>query len=199
MVATEADHVAKAKDRGGEVGTFTPAQLANLLNAGDEEPRLYFAIGAFTGLRSAELIRLEWEDVNFVRGHIEVGKGKAKTATRRLVPIQPNLMRWLSPYRARTGLVFASEHAASRSIARAKNVIGDWPTNALRHSYATYRLAQCQDTARVSLEMGNSPQMLFLNYRELADEQDATAWFSIAPTEAANVVPVAKAVLRRNR
>src|SRR5438552_3921436 len=187
---TEAEEVAKAKDRGGKIGILTPKQLASLLDRGDDEPKLYFAIGAFTGLRSAELIRLEWDDVNFARGHIQVAKGKAKTATRRLVPIQPNLMRWLSPYRARAGLVFASEHAASRSIARAKNVIGDWPTNALRHSYATYRLAQCQDTARVSLEMGNSPQMLFRNYRELADEGDAAAWFAVAPAPAANVVEI---------
>ncbi len=87
MVATEADHVAKAKDRGGEIGIFRPKQLADLMAAGDEEAKLYFAIGAFTGLRSAELIRLEWEDVNFARGYIQVGKAKAKTATRRLVPI----------------------------------------------------------------------------------------------------------------
>src|SRR5437016_1525720 len=184
--ASEADHVAKAKDRGGEIGVFTPAQLADLLNAGDEEAKLYFAIGAFTGLRSAELIRLEWEDVNFARGHIQVGKAKAKTATRRLVPIQPNLIQWLSPYRGQSGRVFASGHAACRAIAQAKDVVGDWPTNALRHSYATYRLAQSQDAARVALEMGNSPQMLFRNYRELADEHDAAAWFAIAPALAAN-------------
>jgi integrase len=190
---TEAEEVAKAKDRGGKIGILTPKQLANLLVAAEEEPKLYFAIGAFTGLRSAELIRLEWDDINFARGHIQVGKGKAKTATRRLVPIAPNLMQWLSPYRGRTGLVFASEHVASRSIAQAKDVIGDWPTNALRHSYATYRLAQCQDAARVSLEMGNSPQMLFRNYRELADAQDAAAWFGIAPKQAANVVPMKRA------
>ena len=57
--------------------------------------------------------------------------------------------------------------------------------------YATYRLAQCQDAARVALEMGNSPQMLFRNYRELADEKEAAAWFSlIPPAAAANVVPI---------
>src|SRR5436305_11735955 len=54
MIATEADHVAKAKDRGGEIGIFRPEQLADLLNTVDEEAKLYFAIGAFTGLRSAE-------------------------------------------------------------------------------------------------------------------------------------------------
>jgi len=193
MVATEADHVAKAKDRGGEIGTFTPAQLGNLLNAGDEEAKLYFAIGAFTGLRSAELIRLEWEDVNFARGHIQVGKAKAKTATRRLVPIQSNLEMWLVPYRANSGLIFVSEHAADRAIAQAKAAGIEWPNNVLRHSYATYRLAQCHDAARVALEMGNSPQMLFRNYRELADEQDAATWFSITPVPVANVVPMKNA------
>jgi integrase len=191
MMATEADHVAKAKDRGGEIGFLRPEQLGDLLGAGDEEAKLYLAIGAFTGLRQAELIRLEWEDVNFARGHIQVGKGKSKTATRRLVPIQPNLATWLAPYRTKSGLIFASEHAADRTIAQAKSRGIDWPNNALRHSYATYRLAQCQDAARVALEMGNSPQMLFSNYRELADERDATAYFSIARQAAANVVPIA--------
>ena len=195
---TEAGEIAKAKDRGGEIGILTPKQLADLLTASDEEAKLYFAIGAFTGLRSAELIRLEWEDVNFARGHIQVGKGKAKTATRRLVPIQPNLMQWLSEYRGRAELVFASEHAAYRSIAQAKEIIGDWPANALRHSYATYRIAQCHDAARVALEMGNSAQMLFRNYRELADEQDAKAWFSIVPRPAANVVQIKRIANRGN-
>ena len=175
---------------GGAIGILTPRQLADLLAASNEEAKLYFAIGAFTGLRSAELIRLEWEDVNFARGHLQVAKDKAKTATRRLVPIQQNLMQWLSPQRASTGLVFSSEHAADRVIAQAKHIIGHWPTNALRHSYATYRLAQCHDAARVALEMGNSAQMLFRNYRELADDGDAAAWFNIVPKPTANVVPL---------
>jgi integrase len=196
---TEADEVAKAKDRGGKIGILAPKQLAKLLNIRDTEAKLYFAIGAFTGLRSAELIRLEWDDINFARGHIQVAKGKSKTATRRLVPIQPNLMRWLSPYRGQTGLVFASEHAASRSIAHAKDILGEWPTNGLRHSYATYRLAQCYDAARVALEMGNSAQMLFRNYRELADGQDAAAWFGIVPSATATNVLQMQVPLQRAR
>jgi integrase len=190
--AIEADAVPKAKDRdGAAIGIFTPSQLANLLAAvKTEEARLYFSLGAFTGIRSAELIRLDWRDFNFSRAHVEVGKNKAKTATRRLVPIQPNLMSWIAPYRERAtagGRVFVSYRAAERSIAVAKEMIGKWPKNALRHSYGTYRLAQCQDAARVALEMGNSPQMLFRHYRELADEQDATAWFSISPTLPGNM------------
>jgi len=187
---TEAEHVGRAKDRGGKIEILRPKELYRLLKKADAEAMLYLALGAFTGLRSAELIRLEWHDINFDRGHIIVGKEKSKTATRRLVPIQPNLMQWLSPYRGMTGRVFVSEHAADRTIAFAKQHV-KWPNNALRHSYATFRLAGTQDAAKVALEMGNSPTMLFTNYRELADEHDAQAWFSIAPKRPKNIVPLA--------
>ena len=188
--STEAEHVGRARDRGGKIEILRPQELATLLRKADAEATLYLALGAFTGLRSAELIRLEWEDVNFERGHIIVGKEKSKTATRRLVPIHPNLMRWLAPYRGFTGRVFSSEHAADRTIAFAKQHV-KWPTNALRHSYATYRLAATHDAQRVALEMGNSPTMLFTNYRELADEHDAAAWFSITPKRSKKIVQFA--------
>src|SRR5262249_13264645 len=188
---TEAEHVARAKDRGGKIEIILPRELGTLLRKANAEATLYLALGAFTGLRSAELIRLEWYDVNFDRGHIIVGKEKSKTATRRLVPIQPNLAQWLAPYRGRTGRVFSSEHSADRTIEFAKSLLKKWPNNALRHSYATYRLAETHDAARVALEMGNSQTMLFTNYRELADEHDAKAWFAIAPKRSKKVVPFA--------
>jgi hypothetical protein len=38
--------------------------------------------------------------------------------------------------------------------------------------------------------------MLFRNYRELVDEQDAKAWFSIVPRPSANVVQMKRAAER---
>jgi len=187
---TEAEHVGRAKDRGGKIEILAPKDLDQLLRKADAEAVLYLALGAFTGLRSAELIRLEWHDLNLGRGHIIVGKEKSKTATRRLVPIQPNLTQWLARYRGLTGRVFSSEHAADRTIAFAKKHV-KWPSNALRHSYASYRLAITHDAARVALEMGNSPTMLFTNYRELADEHDANAWFAISPKRSGKIVSFA--------
>jgi integrase len=184
---TEADDVPKAKYRGGEIGILSPKELADLLRHGNEEARLYLAIAGFSGLRTAELLRLSWEDINFGRGHIVVGKEKSKTRTRRLVPIQPNLLKWLAPYRGQTGQIFAGQHTPDRIIGFAKKHV-TWKSNCLRHSFATYRLAQTHDAARVALEMGNSPTMLFTNYRELADENDAAAWFAIAPKRAKNVL-----------
>ena len=180
--ATEADAVAKAKDKGGEIGILTPQALCRLLAEAKPEVACYLAFGAFTGLRSAEIGRLEWRDVNLDRGYVEVHAKKAKTATRRLVPILPNFASWLSSVTRRDGHV-VSTRGVRRALAWAAKCGVGWPTNCLRHSYATYRLAHIHDAARVALELGNSPAMLFSNYRELVTEKEAAAWFSIVPEQ----------------
>jgi integrase len=187
---TEADLVDKVKDHGKKIEILTPAQMTKLMGSAKEETALYFALAGFAGIRAAELLRLEWKD--FRRDSIEVAKEKSKTATRRLVPITPNLAEWLQPYRQRKGWLFSGK-ADKRARAFGKRVLKlpRWPQNALRDSFASYRLAATADAARVALELGNSPAKLFSNYRELADEHDAAAWFAIAPKRSANVLPFA--------
>ena len=51
----------------------------------------------------------------------------------------------------------------------------------MRHSFTSYRVAKTQDVAKVSLEAGNSPQMIFKHYRELVRLDAAKAWFAIVP------------------
>jgi integrase len=184
---TEADDVRRAKDRGGKIGILTPKQLTSLISKAPADIKLYLAIGAFTGMRTSEIVRLDFNEINFERGHITVAAEKSKTATRRLVPILPNLAQWLTPYRSRKGKV-VKYSVERRTIVFAKGQGIAWPHNCLRHSYASYRIPVVGDTARVALEMGNSPQKLMTNYRELADEHDASAWFAIAPKLAKNVV-----------
>jgi integrase len=179
---TEADELAKAKDRGGKIGILQPEELARVLTRARGKTALFLALGAFTGMRSSEILRLEWNDVNFDREFITVAAEKAKTATRRIVPIQRNLMRWLANYGDRLGSPFRARRDAAYAIAFAKSCDVQWPNNALRHSYATYRLAAIADAGRVALEMGNTPQKLMIHYRELADPQQAEAWFSILPS-----------------
>jgi hypothetical protein len=38
-----------------------------------------------------------------------------------------------------------------------------------------------ENVGKVSLEMGNSPEMVFSNYRELVERSAAEEWFSIYP------------------
>jgi integrase len=178
---TEAADVETVRDHDGEIAILTPVELSKLLKKSKPIYQLYFALAAFTGIRSAELLRLEWSEVNFEKGHIEVKARKAKTATRRLVPIQPNLAKWLAPYRGGKGKLFQSRRTVDSAIKFAKRIKILWTANVLRHSYATYRLSILPDAARIALEMGNSPAKLFTNYRQLDRENHAPEWFAIEP------------------
>jgi integrase len=156
------------------------------------------AIGAFAGLRTAEIERLEWADIDLAGGFIEVKARKAKTRSRRLVPVLPNLAQWLAPFTSQTGTVWTGT-PATLIEARAETVKAAkvaWKDNALRHSFISYRLAQIQNAAQVALEAGNSPQMVFRHYRELVKPADAQAWFAVKPESAANIVPLTKGAVQ---
>ena len=187
---TEANAVAVAKEPPSRIGIFTPEQMTQLLTKAAEPIVPYLAIGAFAGLRHAELMRLEWRDVKSAQGHIEVTAKKAKTAQRRIVPISENLAQWLKPYASRSGLLFKGH--ATRFLGKVTKVAGvcefDWPQNGLRHSYASYRLAVCKSTAEVGLEMGNSPRMVFEHYRELVSPAEADKWWQILPPKQATII-----------
>jgi integrase len=79
---------------------FAVDQLRALLEAAQRvEPDVLpmLALGAFAGLRDAEIKRLDWAEVDRARKHIEITAVKAKSAKRRIVPIQANLAAWLRP------------------------------------------------------------------------------------------------------
>lgn len=166
---------------------FRPSELWKLLAVARPEMVPYLALGAFAGLRTAEIERLDWSDVKFDRGHVEITAGKAKTASRRLVPILPALRAWLETHRKDEGPVVPFANMAKQVVALSAAAGVPWKHNALRHSFVSYRLAVLQDTARVALEAGNSPQIIFSHYRELVTPQEADAWFKILPSRRAVV------------
>ncbi len=188
---TEADGLAKAKERRNEIGILTADQMAQLLSAADFDLIPFFAIGAFAGLRHWEMLRMVWRDINFEEGHILVAAEKAKTAQRRIVSIQPNLAAWLAPYLNHQGSIcpYALMTASIKTLTTEIGI--KWPKNALRHSYGSYRLALIKNAAQVSLEMGNSPRMVFQHYREVVTEKQANQWFGILPNRAKNIVSIA--------
>ena len=111
--------VEKIKARGVDVAIFKPSEIAKLLAAASPEFLPSLAIGAFAGLRSAEIERLAWADVDLVCRHITVGAKQAKTASRRVIPIHDNLAAWLAPYADRQGLVWGKGGQARAKAERA--------------------------------------------------------------------------------
>jgi integrase len=168
-----------------EIGVFTPAQLRDMLAVAESDIVPALAIGAFGGLRTAELARLDWSEVKLGEGVIVVGADKAKTAQRRLVPITDNLAAWLAPHARPDGPVNPStddrglNHRLVRGAAKPAGVT--WVKNGLRHSFVSYRLAATHDPARVATEAGNSPAMIHRNYKALVTEAQGNEWFSILP------------------
>jgi integrase len=187
-------HTVKPKRPDNPPEIFTVDELRALLEAAsrvapDVLPML--AIGAFTGLRDAEIQRLDWSEVDLSRGHIEVKAAKAKSARRRIVPIQPNLMAWLRPYSGMQSRVVPA--GARRKLDRVRKEAGliKWPLNGLRHSFASYRLAAIHDAPRVAAELGHtSPTMLYNTYREVVRPEEAEQYWRIEPqpVEAKNVL-----------
>lgn len=185
----------RVKVKTGDVEIFTPAEMLALLKAADADTLPLIALGGFAGLRTAEIGRMDWKDVDLVHGIITLSAAKAKTAARRIIPILSNLAQWLAPYAGASGPVlrFKNTTKLEKKVAAAAKVA--WKHNALRHSFASYRLADCQDAAKVALEMGNSPAMIFRHYRELVRPAEAKAWWALAPERPANVTPITAAKL----
>jgi integrase len=177
-------NVAKAKVTDQPAGILSPEQLARLLEQSSPETLPYWAIGAFAGLRSAELESLEWKDIRFERGLIEVSAAKAKTRARRFVTIQSVLRAWLAPYaKERRHDKVCPAGLRKRLLSdRLASGLSDWPSNGLRHSFGSYHLEQFKNAALTALEMGHRDQdLLFRHYRELVSAEAAKAYWSIFP------------------
>ena len=188
-VGNPAEQSAKAKEVESPVGILTVDQTARLLENAAPELVPYIAIGAFAGLRRAELERLDWKEVDLGSGLIEVMASKAKSARRRFVKIQPNLARWLQPHAQLSGDVTPLGYRVLLESARAAAGIEQWPQNALRHSFAAYHLARFRDAAFLALELGHTnSNLVFQHYRQLVKPKQAERYWKIAPAPAGKKV-----------
>ena len=169
----------------GPIEIYTADEMEALLKAADKSLVPFIAIGGFAGLRSSEIQRLDWQDVKFDSDNIVVQKGKVKKRgqSRRIVPMLPNLKAWLNPFAKRTGQVWphSKPYLYESLAAVAVKAKVPWKSNALRHSFVSYRVADIKNVPQVAFEAGNSPGIIASNYRELVTEQDAVKWFFIMP------------------
>ena len=115
--------------RAGHVDIFTPGEISRLLAAASPDFLPCLTLGALAGLRPAEIERLEWRDIDFAGRPIVIGASKAKTASRRVVPITDNLAAWLAAYAGSQGNVWPGGddkfYAAQQETAAATEVKAD--------------------------------------------------------------------------
>jgi integrase len=182
----------KAREPKTKPGILKVDEARALLENASSEILPYFAIGLFAGLRRAEIERLDWSEIDFDEGHIEVTAEKSKSkVANRFIPMQPNLREWLLPLRQHRGNVTPQDRFEFRQLfeqARKDAGIRRWPKNALRHSFASYHVAHFKDAKGLALEMGHADSgMLFNHYRALVTPKEGARYWSIKPAATLNI------------
>lgn len=145
-------------------------------------------LGSFCGLRTCEIQRLEWCDIDRAAKEVHVRQPKRSRGHRpRFVTINETAEAWMGE-----GFDAASDKRVCglsscnlrirRKVVTAALGWPRWPENCLRHSFGTYHLAAYQNAALTAHEMGHtSPQTTMQHYAVAAKRADAADWWSLHP------------------
>lgn len=105
----------------------------------------------------------------------------SKVRRRRLCPIPPNAVEWLRLCKA-NGSVSPVIKPTQVIVPLSETAGVKWGSDILRHSAASYLLAEHQDAPKVAMWLGNSPGILLNHYFQLVSPEDCAAFWSITPT-----------------
>lgn len=168
---------------------FTPEEMRALLRvaaSGSEETHYQvamLALGGFVGLRTEEVMRINWEDIMLDHNVVRLHGGITKTARRRMSRLSDNAVAWLRKVARPSGPVVPESPRDAlyrrEDVQHASGVV--WKHNGLRHSYVTYAMAKERNAYTVAEQVGNSPGVLQEHYMGLVLPTDAEEWFSITP------------------
>ena len=185
-----------AKD---EIGVLNAAQCKKLLNAAiNHYPECVdgFAISLFTGLRKAELGRLQTSDIT--KTGINLPAASTKTGHRRFIQMSPPLAAWLKAYPLGETVLPANWHKKEQAVRRLAgwkvwsdlvepnkpdNNLPEWPHNALRHTHASVHVALGKPLESLTFEFGHSggTQVLKSHYVGVMPKAEANKIMKIRP------------------
>lgn len=166
---------------------LTPVQMRDLLKAKmDDDVRALVLLGAFAGLRTIEVARMDWEDIDFKTRQVHVRAEVSKQHTgmlERVVEVTDPLFRRRDFFKDKAGRIVQGSlealHERRRKVALGLGWEG-WPDNALRHSFATYHLGRCGNAGVTAYQMGHtSPAMVQRVYAVPAVRADWVAWWKV--------------------
>ena len=165
---------------------YTAKHAKMILEAAQvHKPRLVpvLALGFFCGLRTAEILRLDWKEIDLNADHLRIDRGKTGS---RLATMTEAARLWLSTHAVRQGPVWtASERSLHGDIDDLFSLPGmedvKHLANGMRHTFISCRCAETRNPAAVADECGTSPAVIQRHYRETVTPEDAEAFFAIRP------------------
>ena len=93
--------------------------------------------------------------------------------------LQPVAVKWLKLAKSVGAQLPLNSRERMRKMQALRDLLGfnSWPHDVMRHTAGSHLVMKLQDCGRVSLEPGNSPEILLRHYRALVrPEQDAEFW-----------------------
>ena len=196
------------------IETWSPAELRTILKAVPPAYLPWVVLSAFAGVRTLEIFSQEkgsadqrkqvlaWEDVVLTgrEPRIVVPAAVSKTAEKRTIPISRELAAWLKTTAVRKGPICplvvpwkGTKGGRGKSVTDLITgaLDGPWKKNALRHSFATYRVLQVESIGKVALEMGNSERVIKSHYHDAGRKRaEARRWFELGPDKVSRKLEV---------
>lgn len=192
-------HLESKESSSGEIGTLTAKEAAKLLQTAEKhypDCVIPFAVALFTGMRQAELERLEPED--FTADGITIPAVNAKTKRRRFIHMPEPLAAWLKAYPVGDEVIPGNWQRKEKAVRRLagwkvwcslidpaepSDDLPEWPANALRHTAASVRVALGDPIERLVFEHGHAGGLSTLrkHYVGTTSKREALAIWSIGP------------------
>ena len=156
-------------------------KLIRWVEVNDPGLLVYPVLCLFAGLRpELEATGIDWVDVT--TSHITVDASIAKDGETRIIePLAPNLVEWIKVIGS-SGMNPLPLRNLKRRWERAREVIGYWPHDAMRHSYASYHFAMYRDDGLTAKNLGHpNPTLLRKDYNNAVTRSEAERFWAIAP------------------
>ena len=177
--------------------TYTPSDVKRIMKTAKPDLVPYLALGMFGGLRSTEILKLRWRDVDFELAEVRVNVGQSKVKGRRIVHMQSSLGQFLVPFRGKSK-EFVVPYRQENLQRWTRNLFKELEIKTIhqgaRHSFAMYHLAS-HSLDETMEELGYTESApLHKYYRGLTNRrrEQAEKYFSIAPLNQADIIPISK-------
>ena len=160
---------------------LTIEQVEILLRECPPTCKAWLVLALFAGVRpDGELMRVTWEDVDLATATVKINFPKVRKH-RRIVPLPARAVALLRECVAMSGLVAPSRSTLRRFKRRVCAALGfvAWPQDVLRHTAASYLLANNGDVGKVATMLGNTPGILLTHYHSPVTTDAAANFFRV--------------------
>ena len=194
-----------------EPAFFAPEKVERIMRTAEAHPGplegsagMCLALGFFAGVRTAEIFRARWEDLDLEASTLRVPRPKGWTRGQkpRLVQLEDNAVAWIARWRDWTKAHGCGRAGCAGPIVANARIFGKWKArclapvglswgndaahNVMRHTYATMHVAAFRDAAATALNLGHGSgtEILERHYRGLVAKSVAAPFWRIMPAAA---------------